>query len=81
METNEIMTNEVVEATEEVIVNNSMNTLKTLGIIGGVLLGSGLAYKYMIKPIIQKRKVSKNLEEAVEVESSDVVIEEGSEEE
>lgn len=61
MEATEMMTNEVMEATEETIVNNSMKTLKTLGIVGGVLLTSGLAYKYAIKPMINKYKDSKNV--------------------
>lgn len=62
MENEEIMTNEVMEATEETIMNDSTKTLKTLGIIGGALLVGGLAYKYAIKPMIQKHKDSKNLD-------------------
>ena len=65
MENKEIMTNEVMEATEETIMNDSSKTLKTLGIIGGVLLVGGLAYKYTIKPMIQKHKDSKNVDEDI----------------
>ena len=65
MENKEIMTNEVMEATEETIMNDSTKTLKTLGIIGGALLIGGLAYKYAIKPMIQKHKDSKNVDEDI----------------
>lgn len=65
MENKDIMTNEVMEATEETIMNDSTKTLKTLGIIGGALLVGGLAYKYAIKPMIQKHKDSKNVDEDI----------------
>lgn len=72
MENKDIMTNEVMEATEETIMNDSTKTLKTLGIIGGALLVGGLAYKYAIKPMIQKHKDSKNVDEdIVDAEESD----------
>lgn len=72
MENKDIMTNEVMEATEETIMNDSTKTLKTLGIIGGALLVGGLAYKYAIKPMIQKHKDSKNVDEdIVDVEEAD----------
>lgn len=65
MENKDIMTNEVMEATEETIMNDSSKTLKALGIIGGALLVGGLAYKYAIKPMIQKHKDSKNVDEDI----------------
>ena len=72
MENKDIMTNEVMEATEETIMNDSTKTLKTLGIIGGALLVGGLAYKYAIKPMIQKHKDSKNIDEdIVDAEEAD----------
>lgn len=72
MENKDIMTNEVMEATEETIMNDSTKTLKTLGIIGGALLVGGLAYKYAIKPMIQKHKDSKNVDEdIVDAEEAD----------
>lgn len=72
MENKDIMTNEVMEATEETIMNDSTKTLKTLGIIGGALLVGGLAYKYAIKPMIQKHKNSKNVDEdIVDAEEAD----------
>lgn len=72
MENKDIMTNEVMEATEETIMNDSTKTLKTLGIIGGALLIGGLAYKYAIKPMIQKHKDSKNVDEdIVDAEEAD----------
>ena len=72
MENKDIMTNEVMEETEETIMNDSTKTLKTLGIIGGALLVGGLAYKYAIKPMIQKHKDSKNVDEdIVDAEEAD----------
>lgn len=72
MENKDIMTNEVMEATEETIMNDSTKTLKTLRIIGGALLVGGLAYKYAIKPMIQKHKDSKNVDEdIVDAEEAD----------
>lgn len=65
MENKEIMTNEVTEVAEETIMDDSAKTLKTLGIIGGALLVGGLAYKYAIKPMIQKHKDSKNVDENI----------------
>lgn len=65
MENEEILANEAMEVTEETIIHDSTKTLKTLGIIGGALLVGGLAYKYAIKPMIQKHKDSKNLDEDI----------------
>jgi len=65
MENKEILVNDVMETTEETIIHDSTKTLKTLGIIGGALLVGGLAYKYAIKPMIQKHKDSKNLDENI----------------
>lgn len=78
METNEIMTNEeVMDATEEVITTGSGKTLITLGIIGGAALVSGLAYKYAIKPIIDKVKAKKEPDDfSDEADVIDVVNEE-----
>lgn len=75
METNNIMTNEATEVEEEVMTNNSNKALVNFGIAGGLLLVGGLAYKYIIKPINQKRK---NAKEVVKVEDTIVDAEEGS---
>lgn len=59
METTEIM--ETTEATvEEVIEASSGKTVKTLGIVGGVLLVGGLVYKFgvpAIKKLDEKRRL------------------------
>lgn len=76
METNNIITNEVTEVEEEVMTNNSNKALVNFGIAGGLLLvGGGLAYKYIIKPINQKRR---NAKEVVKVEDTIIDAEEGS---
>ena len=68
METNEIMTNNeaVAEATEEIVttVTSSENGMKTIAKIGGtaVIVGGALylGYKYIVKPLSDKRKAKKN---------------------
>lgn len=60
METNEIMANEVMEVTEEAIVNNSKVITRSIGVAGTLLVGA-LAYKYLVKPAIRKYKESKNI--------------------
>ena len=55
------ITNEVVEnAAEEIVVNESSSMLKKFGIVGGVLVVGGLAYKYVVKPMVAKKKAAKD---------------------
>ena len=73
MNNNEIMNNEVVEATEEVIENAGLSK----GVVVGVVI-----YKYVAKPVIanikaqieQKKKMAAE-EETVILEESDVATE------
>lgn len=75
MEANEIMnetvnTEVVGEATTEVVSTNSGNSFTKNAIIGGAIaLGGVLAYKYVFKPTIAKRKAAK--EKAKAEENSD----------
>lgn len=57
MDNTEIMNNEVMETTEEVIENtDTNNSLKTgVGIGLGIVVGA-LAYKYVLKPIVANAK-------------------------
>lgn len=71
--TNEIMVNEeVMESAEEIVTASSGKALKTLGIIGGVILVSGLAYKYAIKPAIAKVKAKKEQAEREAMEEVEI---------
>ena len=47
---------EVTETTEEIVTKSSGKILKTFGIIGGVLLAGGLAYKFIVKPRRNKKR-------------------------
>lgn len=78
MNNNEIMNNEVVEATEEVIENAGLS--KGVKIAAGIYL-SVVVYKYVAKPVIanikaqiEQRKMAAE-EKTVILEESDVVTE------
>ena len=60
METNEIMNNEeVIEVTEGIATASSGKGLKIAVGIGLAVLASGLAYQYIIKPMVVKIKAKK----------------------
>ena len=60
METNEIMNNEeVIEVTEGIATASSGKGLKIAVGIGLTVLASGLAYRYIIKPMVVKIKAKK----------------------
>ena len=78
MNNNEIMNNEVVEATEEVIENAGLS--KGVKIAAGIGLGV-VVYKYVVKPVIanikaqiEQKKMAAE-EKTVILEESDVVTE------
>lgn len=76
MDTNEIMNNEVIETTEEIVKTSSGKALKVAGGIGlAVIAGVAgvVAYKYIVKPMVDKRKVEK--EETAIYEADAVVVE------
>ena len=59
---NEIITNEeVMEVTEEIVTANSGRGLKVAAGVGIAVLVGGLAYKYIVKPMIAKSKESKEM--------------------
>lgn len=66
----EIMTNEAIEVVEGGV--KSGKTLKTLGMVGAALLVGGLAYKFVAKPIIDKKKAGSEIESEVIDEETDV---------
>ena len=76
METNEIIVNEeVMEIAEDVVTSNSgTNFAKFAGIGLAVVIG-GIAYKYAVKPFLEKRKANKEIDEHDEREEDE--IEEG----
>lgn len=63
MEANEIMTNEevmgVVDATEEVVTENSGKLAKVCVGVGLAALVGGVIYKFVVKPIVNKIKAKK----------------------
>ncbi len=56
MENREIMNNDVIEATEEVIETGSKKGLKIVAGIGMGVVVAGLLYKYVAKPVVAKIK-------------------------
>ena len=51
MDTNEIMNNEVIETTEEIVKTSSGKALKVAGGIGLAVIAGVVAYKYIVKPM------------------------------
>lgn len=79
MEENNILTNEeVLETTEEVAVCGSKKIAKMAIGIGASVLVSIITYKYVIKPIVNKIKAKKELNNA-QIVNSDCVKENGDE--
>lgn len=77
MEANEIMTNEEVIATAEDIAaaDNFASGFKVAAGIGLVILTGGLAYRYIIKPMVAKIKAKKEqqeIESAIETFDDDI---------
>ena len=73
MDTNEIMNNEVIKTTEEIVKTSSGKALKVAGGIGLAVIAGVVAYKYIVKPMVDKRKVEK--EETAIYEADAVVVE------
>lgn len=84
MEAEKILVNEetVENVAEEVVQNGSCKAMKAFGIVGGLVLVGGLAYKYAIKPAIEKRRAVQDiLDEDFEEGAVDTeIVEEDSEE-
>ena len=60
MDTNEIMTNEeVIETTEEIVKTGFGKGFKVVAGIGLAALAGGMAYKYVVKPVVAKIKAKK----------------------
>lgn len=69
METNEIMNNEVIETTEEIVKTTSGKVLKCVSEIGLVVACGFVAYKYIAKPIVNKLKTKKEEKTIYEAEA------------
>lgn len=66
MENNEIIMNEeVIDKVGETAVNNSGKLLKVAGGIAIVVTVGGLAYKFIVKPIVAKIKAKKELADQI----------------
>ena len=67
MENQEIMNEEVVEATEETMNSNKAGKVGVIAaIVAGAVFAGGVAYKKVIKPMIVKAKAKKAEKQKVE---------------
>ena len=71
MDTNEIMNNEVIETTEEIVKTSSGKALKVAGGIGLAVIAGVVAYKYIVKPMAEKEETAIYEADAVAVEDKD----------
>lgn len=79
METTNVLMDEVVEVTEEIVNESSGNFLKTVGVAGLVILGGILTTKYVIKPMMAKFKKKKEDDSKIEKEDLDKLRDEAEE--
>ena len=70
MENNEIMSTEVMEVTEEIATTGPSKGVKIAAGIGLAAVISGLAYKFVVKPIVAKVKAKKE-QQALELECTE----------
>lgn len=69
---NEIITNEVVEATENVLKKTGLSKNAKIALcVGGVVLAGFVTYKYVIKTIIGKKNAN---EDVPEDEENEIIV-------
>lgn len=73
MDINGILYDEVIETPEGVVEASSGEALKVAGGIGLAVIAGVVAYKYIVKPMVDKRKAEK--EETAIYEADAVVVE------
>lgn len=75
METNEIMNNEkVMDTTEEIVKTASKGRFSKVATIGVAMIAGGLAYKFVVAPVVGKLKEMK-ARKGFRVVDDDVVVE------
>ena len=75
METNEIMNNEeVMDTTEEIVKTASKGGFSKVAAIGVAMIAGGLAYKFVVAPVVGKLKEIK-ARKGFRVVDDDVVVE------
>ena len=75
METNEIMNNEkVMDTTEEIVKTASKGGFSKVATIGVAMIAGGLAYKFVVAPVVGKLK-EMNARKGFRVVDDDVVVE------
>lgn len=75
METNEIMNNEkVMDTTEEIVKTASKGGFSKVATIGVAMIAGGLAYKFVVAPVVGKLKEMK-ARKGFRVIDDDVVVE------
>lgn len=72
MDANEMMNEEVMEATEEIVNSGSGKGFKVAAGVGIAVLVGGVAYKYAVKPLVAKIKAKKEQKKA-EAEAKDYI--------
>lgn len=68
---NEIMNEEVIEATEEIVTASAGNCLGKVATVGLAMIAGGLAYKFIVRPAAARFKDWRKTRQTVYVENEE----------